>query len=234
MHKLVVANYKMNGDKEFYLQAQERLNKLNVKDTNIVLCPPFVYLPFFDIKNEKVSVGCQDIANVQKGKSTGQIGAEMLKEFDVRYAIVGHSERRALGETNELIAQKVKVCFDNGIEPIICVGGATKTIKEKQLKGQVAEALSYISDKRVVFAYEPIWAIGTGVVPTIANINEATQIIKETCVSLGFIPVVLYGGSVDDNNYKELIEANIDGFLVGGTSLKLDRFINLVKGVDNE
>ena len=234
MHKIVVANYKMNGDKNFYLNVQKRLNKLNVKDTDVVLCPPFVYLPFFKTKNKKLSLGCQDIANVQKGKSTGQTSAEMLNEFGVRYSIVGHSERKALGETDEQIANKVKVCFDNAIEPIVCIGGKTKQVKESFLKNQIESALSFVQGKRVIFAYEPLWAIGSGLVPTVENINTASKIIKDTCTERGFVPVVLYGGSVDDNNYKELIKANIDGFLVGGTSLKVDKFINLVKGVDNE
>lgn len=234
MHKLVVANYKMNGDTEFYIDHVKKFNKLKVKDTDIVLCPPFVYLPFFNLKNKKITLGCQDVANVQKGKSTGQVSAEMLKEFNVNYAIVGHSERRSIGETNDLVADKVKVCFDNGIEPIICIGGSSKTVKESFLKNQIETALSKVQNKRVIFAYEPLWAIGSGLVPTIDNINQASKIIKDVCTSLNFVPVVLYGGSVDDNNYKELIKANIDGFLVGGTSLKIDKFINLIKGVENE
>ena len=174
------------------------------------------------------------MSNISKGKSTGQISGEMLKEFGVEYSIIGHSERRTLGETDELVASKVKLAFENGIEPIICVGGKTKQVKESFLKNQIQTALSQVKNKKVIFAYEPLWAIGSGLVPSVDNINTACKIIKETCEGLGFIPVVLYGGSVDDNNYKELIKANIDGFLVGGTSLKLDKFINLVKGVDNE
>ena len=129
MHKLVVANYKMNGNKEFYTFVQKKLNKLNIKDTNVVLCPPFVYLPFFKIKNNKITLGVQDISNIQKNKATGQTGPEMIVEFDARYAIIGHSERRAMGESNIIIAEKVKIAHDNGIEPIICVGGKSKTIK---------------------------------------------------------------------------------------------------------
>lgn len=234
MHKLVVANYKMNGDKEFYTFIQKRLNKLNIKDTKIVLCPPFVYLPFFRLKNKSLSLGAQDIANIQKNKATGQINADMLKEFGVKYAIVGHSERRVNGETDELIAQKVKMACDNGIVPIICVGGKTKTINKDFLQNQVKKAVSGVENPQIIFAYEPLWAIGSGLVPTVNNINQAVKIIKEACLSLGFEPTILYGGSVDATNYKELIKADIQGFLVGGTSLKIDEFEKLAKGVDNE
>lgn len=234
MHKIIVANYKMNGDKAFYTNIQKRLNKLNVKDTNLVLCPPFVYLPFFKISNNNIVLGSQDIANVQKNKATGQVGPEMLVDFNVRYSIIGHSERRAIGETENLIAEKVKIAKDNGIMPIICVGEESKTIKTSVIRSQVESALSRVQGCDIVFAYEPIWAIGSGVVPTIDNINKASMIIKEVCSEKGFVPKILYGGSVDANNYKELIKANIDGFLVGGTSLKIDEFEKLVKGVDNE
>lgn len=234
MHKLVVANYKMNGDKDFYTSIQKKLNKLSVKDTKIVLCPPFVYLPFFRLKNKCLSLGSQDIANIQKNKATGQTGAYMLKEFNVNYSIVGHSERRANGETDELVAQKVKIACDNQIVPIVCVGGQTKTINKEFLSNQVEKALSNVENCKVIFAYEPLWAIGTGLVPAVKNINQAVKIIKETCIKLGFEPTILYGGSVDAENYKELIKADIQGFLVGGTSLKIDEFIKLVKGVDYE
>ena len=94
--------------------------------------------------------------------------------------------------------------------------------------------LSNVENCKVIFAYEPLWAIGTGLVPAVKNINQAVKIIKETCIKLGFEPTILYGGSVDAENYKELIKADIQGFLVGGTSLKIDEFIKLVKGVDYE
>ena len=234
MQKLIVANYKMNGNKKFYVSAFKKLNNTKVKDTKIVLCPPFVYLDAFKIKNKNISLGAQDVSMFINNKSTGQISPLMLKEFNVSYAIVGHSEQRELGLTNEQVANKAKLCINNGITPIVCVGEINKKSDVNFVVEQVKSALSLIEAGDVIFAYEPLWAIGSGLVPTVDHINKASKIIKDTCNSLGFVPVVLYGGSVDDNNFKELIKSNIDGFLVGGASLNTDKFINLIRGVDNE
>jgi triosephosphate isomerase len=234
MHKLVVANYKMNGGKDFYLSAQKKINKLTVKDTKIVLCPPFVYLPFFKIKNKMVSLGCQDITNVVNKKSTGQISPNMLNEFGVKYCIVGHSERRANGETDFHVSDKVKTACENGITPIVCVGEESKTAKLDVLEEQVVAALSQAKGVVPIFAYEPVWAIGSGEIPTVAKINKAINLIKKSAKKHKQDVQVLYGGSVNLNNYKDLLNSNADGFLLGGISLKLDEFIALAKGVDNE
>ena len=109
MEKLLVANYKMNGDKNFYNTVQKVMKKIKVKDTKIVLCPPFVYMPFLKIKNDNIALGSQDISNILNKQSTGQISPVMLKELNVNYTIIGHSERRALGETDELVADKLKL-----------------------------------------------------------------------------------------------------------------------------
>lgn len=234
MHKLIVANYKMNGDKKFYSSVQAKLNKLKVKDTELVLCPPFLYLSTFKIKNKKVFLGSQDISNVSTGKSTGQIAPKMLKEFGVKYSIIGHSERRSIGESETLIAQKVKTACDNGLIPIVCVGESSKTSKLDVLKTQVESVLDLINDKKIVFAYEPVWAIGTGQIPTVKRINNAIKNIKKLAKEKGFDVKVLYGGSVDESNYKELLKADLDGFLLGGVSLNVEKFISIIKGIENE
>ena len=121
MHKLVVANYKMNGNVDFF-RSVNVLNKLKVRDTKIVLCPPFLYLPFIKIKNKDISLGVQNLSETINHKSTGEISPIMVKEFKVKYAIIGHSERRAIGETDEMIANKVVNALNHDITPIICVG----------------------------------------------------------------------------------------------------------------
>ena len=234
MHKLVVANYKMNGDKRFYSSIQSKLNKIKVKDTEIVLCPPFLYLSSFNIKNKKINLGSQDISNVSCGKSTGQIAPQMLKEFNVKYSIIGHSERRSIGETDVLIAQKVQTACENQITPIVCVGEAKKSSALDVLENQVEIALSLIKEGSIIFAYEPVWAIGSGQIPTAQRINKAINLIKETATLKGFDVKVLYGGSVDDGNYKELLKTKSDGFLLGGVSLNVEKFISIVKGTENE
>ena len=226
---IFVANYKMNGDKDFYQKVNKVFNKGKFKDT-IVLCPPFVYMPFFKIKNKNVKLGSQDIAFTEDKKSTGQTSAKMLKEFGCSYCIIGHSERRTNGESDEMVASKVKYAQENGLIPIVCVGEQNKTSKLEVLSDQVKLALSQKVNKEIIFAYEPVWAIGSGEVPTNNKINKDLKIIKETANEYDVGVKVLYGGSVNLKNYKDLKQTNADGFLMGGISLKINEFLEVVKG----
>ncbi|MBQ9796035.1 MAG: triosephosphate isomerase [Clostridia bacterium] len=229
MEKLLVANYKMNGNKNFYQKVTKVINKIKVKDT-VVLCPPFVYMPFFKIKNKKVFLGSQDISNVENTKSTGQTSAKMLQEFNCKYSIIGHSERRANGESDWFVADKVHNAHKHNIIPIVCVGEASKNSKLDILVEQVGIALSKAEEKEIIFAYEPIWAIGSGEQPSIEQINTAISLIKNTAKDLGFEIKTLYGGSVNATNYKEIAKSNADGFLMGGVSNKLEEFVKILKG----
>ena len=229
MKKLLVANYKMNGDKNFYENANKVLNKLKSEDT-IILCPPFVYMPYLKIKNKALALGSQDVSAMDNKKSTGQISGNMLNELGVKYSIVGHSERREIGETDEIVSKKVCAAQKNGIVPIVCVGEEKLGANLNVLAEQVELALKGAINKDIVFAYEPIWAIGTGEKPTVVNIKKAVKIIKITAKHCGYNVPVLYGGSVNADNYKEILTANVDGLLMGGVSLKLDEFIKIVKG----
>lgn len=234
MHKLIVANYKMNGDKRFYSSIHKKLNNLKLKDTELVLCPPFLYLPILKIKHKKIKIGSQNISNCVNSKSTGQISPNMLKEFDVKYAIIGHSEVRKIGETEAIIAEKVKNACESNIIPIICVGEERKNSKIDCLQAQVKSALSLLGKQEIIFAYEPVWAIGSGEIPCVKRINKAVSIIKEEAQTCGALVRVLYGGSVSVDNYQSLLAANVDGFLLGGVSLRIDEFISIVKGIENE
>ena len=235
MSKLLVANYKMNGDLKFYKSVVKNFNKIKVKDTKIVLCPPFVYLSNFKIKNKHILIGCQDIAEVNNKKSTGQISPSMLKDFGVKYAIVGHSERRAIGETDEMVSLKVKQAVENGIVPIICVGEQKKNSALEAVIQQVKIALTYVNGKdEVVITYEPVWAIGSGEVPTNARIKKVIKQIRETINELGLKAKCLYGGSVNELNYLEIIKTGVDGFLLGGVSRDLIKFGEIIRGVDCE
>lgn len=235
MHKIIVANYKMNGNLKFYKTVAKKLNNIRNRDTKIILCPPFVYLPNLKIKNKHVDLGSQNIAICENGKSTGQISAKMLKEFNVRYSIIGHSERRALGETDEIVAQKTINAKNNNITPIVCVGELKKNSKLDNVVMQVESILKVLNkDDSIIFAYEPVWAIGTGDTPTIQRVKKVVSAVKNKIVEYGITPICLYGGSVGVDNYKELNNANIDGFLIGSTSLNIENFIEIIKGVDNE
>lgn len=229
MKKLFVANYKMNGDKNFYLHVNKVFNKLKSEDT-IVLCPPFVYMPLLKIKNKSVFVGSQDVSNNENKKSTGQISAKMLKDINIKYSIIGHSERRAIGETDALVTEKVLKAQKEDIIPIICVGEENVGENLDVITTQVEIALSKAETKEIIFAYEPVWAIGTGEQPTVTNIKKALKIIKITAKHCGHSVKVLYGGSVNASNYKEIEKSGVDGYLMGGVSLKLDEFVKIVKG----
>ncbi|MBR1987923.1 MAG: triose-phosphate isomerase [Clostridia bacterium] len=229
-----VANYKMNGDKEFFLSQVQELNKIDTKDTKIVLCPPFIYLPFFKV-NERISLGAQDVANAMKGRSTGQVSATMLKEFDAEYVIIGHSERRSNGETNTQIVDKVKCALELGLIPIICVGELNKNSGNDEIFEQVDAVLKNIDhSSKIIFAYEPVWAIGSGDIPTTEEVKNVIDNIKSRAKEMNFDIEVLYGGSVDEKNFTTFSKAGADGFLLGGITLKTERFIELIKGMDNE
>ncbi len=233
MHKLIVANFKMNGDKNTYLSLQKKLNSMKVSDTEIILCPPFLYLPFF--KNSKnYMIGAQDVSNTVDGKSTGQISPNMLHEFGVEYVLVGHSDRRILGENDDIIADKVATATENNLIPIVCVGENKKSDKVEIVGEQTRLALSRYRSGEVIFAYEPIWAIESGELPEISRIDRAIAVIKRNAHEFGLNARVLYGGSVNEDNFKLLLNTNVDGFLCGSVALNHDDFIELVKGIDNE
>ena len=161
----------------------------------------------------------------------------MLTEFNVRYAIIGHSERRAIGETDDMVANKVINALNHDITPIICVGENNKEEGLSLVKTQVKAVLKAIDKsgiektKEVIFAYEPVWSIGTGKLPTVKDIDKAVKLIKTTAKSLENVKV-LYGGSVSGDNFIDLTNSIADGFLLGGVSQKLEEFKKIVKGVD--
>lgn len=239
MHKFVVANYKMNGSEDFFAFVNKKLNKERTKDTKIVLCPPFVYLHDFKKNNAKLTknniyLGAQDLASEDNKKSTGQISAKMIDEMGCKYVIVGHSERRAIYETDEIVAKKAIEAIRHGLVPIVCVGEETKDAGIAQVKAQVKAVFKALKNAEmnekdlIIFAYEPVWAIGTGEVPNVKQINKAKQAILSV---LDFEPPVLYGGSVNGQNYTELL-GEMDGFLLGGVSLKVDEFLSIVRGLE--
>ncbi|WP_041276172.1 triose-phosphate isomerase [Desulfosporosinus acidiphilus] len=215
----------------------------NVTDLDIILCAPFTAL--YALKNELeesvVHLGAQNMSWADQGAYTGEISAQMLLEAACTYVILGHSERREMfGETDEAIAKKVRKALEAGLTPILCVG-ENLSVREAgkavaQVQGQVAKALEGISPEdlsRVVVAYEPIWAIGTGK-------TASSQDAQEMCAAIRFtlarfmgtasekVPI-LYGGSVKADNIAELLsESDVDGALVGGASLDPQGFAKLI------
>ncbi len=253
MKKLIVANLKMNlvspQERERYLTSlAKELQGKKIKNSEIILCPPFVHLEAFGkIKNKNIKLGAQNVFSEDKGSYTGEISPTMLKNFGCEYVILGHSERRRyFSENNEDINLKIVAAIKNGLHPILCLG-ETKAEKESELtlqiiEKQVQECLAGISRtklEQIIFVYEPIWAVGSDLIPTMNEIMEAKVLIRKILVEMfgqKYIKniQILYGGSVNCKNSKEVcIDPELDGVLVGRESLVPHEFMKIVETLTN-
>lgn len=217
-----------------------------VEGVETVICAPFTNLPALTeaVKGTGIKVGAQNLHFEDNGAFTGEISGVMLKELGVDYVIIGHSERRQyFGETDEIVNKKVVAAFRNDLTPIVCVGekleereaDQTKEVCKVQTEGAF-QGLSKEDAAKVVVAYEPIWAIGTGKSSTSADANEVTAYIRTVLADLydqatADVIRIQYGGSVKPENVTEYLgQSDIDGALVGGASLQPDSFVALVEG----
>lgn len=246
---LIVGNWKMSP-----LTLAEAINLVssvvkgnkNISGPVLSIAPPFLYLSEVGKKLTKspIALASQDVHFEVIGAATGETSILQLKNLSVEYVIVGHSERRALGETDEVIRKKVEVVLKYQLTPIICIGererddqGNFFTFVENQLRS-LAEVLPATAIKKVIIAYEPIWAIGTGNTATPDDVKEMQIFIESVLTKLYDRPTakkvkLLYGGSVKPQNAKELHSVgDMDGFLVGGASLKADDFLAIIKAVN--
>jgi len=241
---MVAGNWKMNGS--IAMLKEPRLLAGMLKDVklhcDVMVCPPDVLIRRIKsvLKGSKIRVGGQDCHWDASGAHTGDTSAEMLKEAGCTAVIVGHSERRTNhGETDAMVAKKARAAHRAGIKAIICIGetlderkgGKTLEVVSSQLKGSLPEG---VTAENTVIAYEPVWAIGTGLTPTTAEVAEVhTHIRKELeklAVGEGAAVRILYGGSVKPSNAAELMAAaNVNGALVGGASLKAADFLGIIK-----
>ncbi len=230
---IIALNNKSNLTKEEFLKYQEDIQKLNFKTSNVILIPSNIYLASVNIPN--ISLGSQNVSMYEMGPHTGEVSASQLKQLGVSYCLVGHSERRKeQHETNIEIRNKIKNLLNQGIIPILCIG-ETKEEKntahtviyqelQEALIGLPAEEL-----KKVIIAYEPVWSIGTGLIPTSTEIESIVTKIKETYPN----NLVLYGGSVTLENIEKLTQENaVDGYLLGGLSLQLDKVQKLIDKIE--
>lgn len=229
MKKLIVANLKMNFKLE---EALEYKNKLNTYQDNLIICPSYIYLR--DMLSSNYILGSQDGYYEDKGAYTGKVSFSQLSSLGVKYSIIGHSERRhKLFETNEVIKLKYDSCIRNNIIPILCVG-ETKEDRDSSkvfnvIKEQIDSVMYNPSINDVIIAYEPVWAIGTNVTPTLEEIEEVHLYIKNILNNYNMQSKILYGGSVNINNIKEFSKSNyIDGFLIGSASLDPNNLINML------
>jgi triosephosphate isomerase len=243
---LLIANWKCNPPT--LKEAKNLFNRIKKgieikKKIEVVICPPFVYLaPLAQmVKRRKIVLGAQDAFWEEKGPFTGQISPRMLKDLGCKYVIVGHSERRQLGEDDQLINKKIKRLFKENLTPVLCIGETKEDRKNKKtfdkIKYQIEKGLKGIAKKnlkKLVIAYEPVWAIGTNKPCKPEDVLMVSIFIKKILFksfSLKKLKTVkiLYGGSVNSANAREYLqEGRVEGLLIGGNSLNPEEFIAII------
>ncbi len=247
---IVVANWKMNPEslekaKEIFNRVRKTAKEL--RNTDIVVCPPFPFIfPLSKLNYPKnVFLGAQNVSTELKGAFTGEVSVDMVKDLGTKFVIVGHSERRAMGETGEIVAKKLQIAFDAGLTPILCIGEKQRDKDGSHLsliKNQIKEALTGLHKKHlvgIVIAYEPVWAIGKSykeaMTPT--DIHETVLFIKKIIAETFGRDIaggckILYGAAVEAENARAVLEqGNVGGFLVGHASLKPE-FAEILKSAD--
>ena len=236
--KWIVSNHKMNLTKEEIENYVSQISSL--KSTNkLVFCPSNIYLPYFQ-NQENYELGVQNVADRKMGALTGEVAVEQLKSLNVSYVIIGHSVRRnILNESEEMIHQKIKLVLENDMIPILCIGEKEEEIPQREeiLMAEIDSAFLQQSNlERLIIAYEPIWAIGTGKIPTPEEITTITEWIKDYIQKKYQVSCpVLYGGSVSVSNIDELSTvSNIDGYLIGGTSLDIEKLKVIIEKTEEE
>jgi triosephosphate isomerase len=234
----LVANWKMNGDVQRVQGFAYAINA-TVQSTpaslQVVFCPPFPYLSLAKQalpQNTRVQLGAQNCHREMKGAHTGEVSAAMLADIGCRYVIVGHSERRACGVTDVDVQSKAEAAMAVGLVPIICIGESLAAYNAGKTSEMLAEQLGFLarlSLRTYLVAYEPIWAIGTGKVPQVTEIQAVHTQIKST---LGSETSVLYGGSVNPSNGEEILALpEVAGALIGGASLEIDSMRAMIAAV---
>ncbi|MCX7995385.1 MAG: triose-phosphate isomerase [candidate division WOR-3 bacterium] len=238
MNPIIAGNWKMNKDPSESRVLIQRLLELagDVRDRDVIICPPFTSLAAVSelIKNSRFKLGAQNMHWERNGAFTGEISGLFLKSLGCEYVIIGHSERRhIMGETDEMINKKLKTALEIGLISIFCIGetekereeGRTEEVILNQLKKGLRDIESEVH--KIIFAYEPVWAIGTGKTATPRQASEVHKFIRK---QFSKKITILYGGSVNAGNIDSLMaEKEIEGVLVGGASLKPEEFTRIIK-----
>jgi len=227
---LIAANWKMNGNQQLVRVMAEQLGKLSVTH-EIVICPPVIFLAGFP-QSEKYRLGAQNLSNEKAGAFTGEISADMIRAAGAEYVIVGHSERRSLyGETDGTVLQKVQQAVAAGLTPVVCVGETLCERQQEKTMWVLAQHLDAVYAAHPdllahsVVAYEPVWAIGSGLTATPQQAQQVHEFIRQHLAQYDAKAAtelrIIYGGSVNADNWPALFsQPDIDGALVGGASLK--------------
>lgn len=249
--KLVAGNWKMNPAalltaKEVFKRIKKFSGKL--KSTDVVICPPFVYVPeLAKLSGGNLSVGSQNISGEAAGAYTGEVSAGMVADLGANHTIIGHSERRAMGETDEQVSSKITMALTNGLTPIVCFGELARDDEGTHLEAiaaQLKDSLSSVTKKeakKIVLAYEPVWAIGRKDNKAMngKELYEMLLYIRKILLGLygkeiAFEIPVLYGGSATFENTEDIMrEGQVDGMLVGRQSLEPEGFEIMLKIVDS-
>ncbi len=240
MSKLIVANFKMNMSLQDIAQYIQYINSsdFNPNLNEVVICPSYIYIPYLN-NNPKFKVGAQDVSINDNGSYTGEVSAFQLKGINAKYSILGHSDRRKnFGETENIINKKIRQCINNNIKPIVCIGESKEErlmMKTEQvLRRSILDLLRNFNKEElsnVIIAYEPVWAVGTGTIPTIKEIEETAFYIKDLVRSAYKVDIkVLYGGSISLKDVDKIIGMNnVDGYLIGGSSIDIEEFSKIVE-----
>ena len=229
---IFIANWKLNGDIQFIKEYYQKLIPSN--NNCVVVCPPNIFLNQLKTNHSTLFSGAQDVSIYNEGAYTGEISAAMLNDNNIKFCIVGHSERRQhFNESNKAVNLKSINLIKNKIIPVVCIG---ETLEEKEKKitkevllNQINESIPAISNNQnTIIAYEPIWAIGTGLTPTLDDINEVHSYIRNIDKKFNKFKI-LYGGSVKSSNSADINQIkNVDGCLIGGASLKVNEFNTII------
>lgn len=213
-------------------------------DSNVIVCAPSPYMSQVEalITHSQLHLGAQDLNVNASGAFTGEVSADMIKDFGAQYVIVGHSERRSLyGETDEVVAHKVQAALENDLTPLFCIGETLEERESGNMEAVVSRQIQAVIDrvgidafKNIIIAYEPVWAIGTGVTASPQQAQDAHAFIRSMLAqnneSVAQATPILYGGSMNPGNAAELIGCeDIDGGLIGGASLKAEDFLQICK-----
>lgn len=243
---LIAGNWKMNGSKTSVKTLLQDIvvGSAQLKNVELAVFPPFVFLAEAEqqLKNTSITWGAQNLSEKNDGAYTGEVSATMLRDFNCCYALVGHSERRHIyGETNEIVAAKFMQAQKHDLQPVLCVGetlaqrevGQTEVIVQQQLDA-VLTAQGIVGFKNAVIAYEPVWAIGTGVTATPEQAQTVHAFIRQYLAkhdeNIAQSLRILYGGSLKtDNAVRLLAMDDIDGGLIGGASLEAKQFLEIAK-----
>ena len=246
MRKTIIAgNWKMNANKVSVKGLiDEILSGMEGVNSEVLVCVPFPYMSQVEslIEGSNLKLGAQNININSSGAFTGEVSADMIKDFGAKHVIVGHSERRSLyGETSSVVAEKTKAALGAGLSPLLCVGesleqreaGKTETVVAEQINA-VIELVGIESFDNIIIAYEPVWAIGTGMTATPEQAQAVHFFIRnllgESSENIAQKTPILYGGSMNAGNAVELISCpDIDGGLIGGAALKAEDFLQICK-----